>query len=618
MAKREPLDTGYGFNFDPEERPDWWLRAAQVFYQMIVHTQGHNPAKLLFLQRPNEDPDVLNFRLQNFESITMDAIGRAINSVLTPIGSAPFRVYLDDETQQYIDRPIFGTTHAYGTGYDYFQWIVNVAMLKVFNDPNGYTTWMPYGLGLTDNTVPVDCLPYQIYSVCITHLDGEYITFYRPEERFNLGDGSDGRMYYTITRDAYFRHKERFIEGEKKTTFDTELIYQHNIGEIPIVLNGGIRRTSIGQYDYKTRKALFGEKNYGSWMPYTEMGNGGGFALNNFGLPQFIDYYDSFFCGFVPYGNEALKCFDDWKASRLMTAHPRVVEKQMPCTAEGCDSGKIWVKKDEYHDCRSCGGSGSVMVRSPYGSYVVKVPDSTTLDNQTLVDDPISFVQPPVEGLRYMDESWQMLIKKASESVFQLFTDTAQSGEAKKVDREDKYSFVKKISDHAFDHIIYNHLWYLVRLRNIVNPAEPVVVKPESFMIRDEESLIEELKQLNESDAPVQVKIKAQKELVKRRYSGIEDASEMIDALVLFDPLYGKSIADIQLANISGAVAIRDWQKHMYADNIMYKLLQRNGIEWLLNDDAVILADMNAEFEAVVPAPPTQIQIPKIILDEEI
>jgi hypothetical protein len=37
----------------------------------------------------------------------------------------------------------------------------------------------------------------------------------------------------------------------------------------------------------------------------------------------------------------------------------------------------------------------------------------------------------------------------------------------------------------------------------------PIVVAPQSFMIRNEASLIDELKALNEANAPIQVKIRA-------------------------------------------------------------------------------------------------------------
>lgn len=606
----EPIDTGYGFFFNPEERPDAYLRWAEQFYRMIVHTQGHNPGKLLYLQRPNEADDIYRYRLNNFEAITQGAISRAKSEVFSPIQSSKYSIDTDDDTEEYIEQPRFGETKAYGTGMNYTQYIFSVASQRIIDDPNGYLTWMPAGEGVYDPTVKLEPYSYLIYSVCITHLSDERITFYRPEERFWLSNGKTGRVFYTITKEAYYRHSE-YVLRDDETSFDTELLYTHNLGFIPIVLNGGFRRSAIGQYDYKTKKAVFGESTYLGWSPYALASTGS--ALNNLLMPQFVDYYESFFTGFVPYANEALKTFDDWKGARVMTSNPIRVEKQMPCTAEGCQNGMVWGRdennNDTRHACRSCNGTG-VLVRSPFGVYQVKVPDSTTLENQTLVDDPVSYVAPPVDGLTYMQTAWETLIHKAELELYQLFTDSAQSGEAKKVDREGKYAMIMAMSSHMFDHVIYNHLNILVRLRNLVNPEPVRIVKPQSFAIRDEAMIIEELKELNDAKAPIPVIVKAQKDLMKKRYSGKADASEMIELMVQFDPLYGQSMADIESMHRMGAIDLRAVQKHAYAYHVIERLSERNE-NWMENrEETELLAEMEAEFNAIVPPPKTEIVIP--------
>lgn len=608
-------DTGYGFSFNPEARPDAYLRWAQTYAQMIVHTQGHNPGKLLALMRPNEMQEVYNYRMANFEAITMGSISRAKNEIIAPISSSKFTPYLDESIEEYVELPIFGMTKAYGTGFNYWNYIYKVACDRMFDDPNGYLTWLPHGEGLSDPGKPVECRAYQIYSVCIVRFTDDYITFFCPEERFSLQSGRMGRIYYTISREAYYRHREIEIDGNNETTFGTELIYAHNLGRIPITLNGGIRKSAIGTYDYKTQQALWGENAISGWSPYVQSGGvSGTFDLQNMVMPVFIDYFESFLMGFVPYANEALKTFDDWKGSRVMTSNPIRVEKQMPCTAEGCNKGVIWGRdgsgNETSHNCHSCNGTG-VNVRSPFGTYIVKVPDTTTMDNQTLVDDPVSYVSPPVDGLTYMQTAWEGLIKKAEQELYQLFTETVQSGEAKKVDREGKYALISRMTDHIFDHIMFNHLWDLTCLRNIINPEPPKLIKPTSFTIRDEADIIEELKQLDEANAPIPVKVKAQKDLMKKRFSGKEDASEVIEIMALFDPLYGQSMADIESMQRMGAIQTRDVQKHAYCFNILERVIEKNGDEWFRdNEEDVILQAMQAEFDLIVPPPADKIVIP--------
>jgi hypothetical protein len=390
-------------------------------------------------------------------------------------------------------------------------------------------------------------------------------------------------------------------------------MYKHNLGVLPIVLNGGIPVSDMGRYDYKTSKALFNSGTYGSWSVYN-LGATGLFSPNNFQMAEVVDYFDSFFAGFREYGDEAITSFSDWQGSRVMTSNPIRVEKQMPCTAEGCDNGLVWFNdgsgNETRQNCRTCNGSG-VLVRSPFGVYQVKVPDTTTMDSQTLVDDPVSYVSPPVEGLRYMQEAWEVLIKKAEQELYQMFTDSAQSGEAKKVDREGKYAMIMAMSNHMFDHVMYNHLWLLIQLRNIINPQRPEITKPTSFAIRDEQAIIDELKALNEADAPLPVKVKAQKDLMKKRFSGQSNATEAFELLTLFDPLYGQALDAIEAGQRMGAIQIRDIQKHYYAFNILERLIERNGDEWLNQEEDKLLNDMQIEFDLVVPPPATTIIVPE-------
>jgi hypothetical protein len=70
-------------------------------------------------------------------------------------------------------------------------------------------------------------------------------------------------------------------------------------------------------------------------------------------------------------------------------------------------------------------------------------------------------------------------------------------------------------------------------------------------------------------------------------------------------------MADIQSANMMGAVNEVDIQRHLMADSIVYKLISRNGAEWLTKSDDALLADMNAEFALVAKPTRTEIIIPE-------
>lgn len=84
----------------------------------------------------------------------------------------------------------------------------------------------------------------------------------------------------------------------------------------------------------------------------------------------------------------------------------------------------------------------------------------------------------------------------------------------------------------------------------------------------------------------------------------------MLEIVVLFDPLYGQKMADIMSAYNMGAVSSVDVQRHMVADNLMMRLVERNGDRWLTLSDEQQLADMEAEFATIRMVSPTEIIIP--------
>ena len=121
--------------------------------------------------------------------------------------------------------------------------------------------------------------------------------------------------------------------------------------------------------------------------------------------------------------------------------------------------------------------------------------------------------------------------------------------------------------------------------------------------------IIEELKQLNEANAPIPVKVKAQKDLMKKRFSGKAEASEVIELMVQFDPLYGQSMEDIERMQRMGAIDTRSVQKHAYVYYILERVMERDDVYEM--EEVNVLELMEAEFNVIVPPPATTIIVPE-------
>ena len=82
------------------------------------------------------------------------------------------------------------------------------------------------------------------------------------------------------------------------------------------------------------------------------------------------------------------------------------------------------------------------------------------------------------------------------------------------IDREDSFSQLTKISNNIFDEIIFKSLLFIEKYRNVVQPMNPVIVKPISFSMKTEDDLIDELNKLTDKNAPIAFLVESTIELL--------------------------------------------------------------------------------------------------------
>lgn len=598
------------WSYKPDIRPREWLRWAQSFYGMIVHTREHNPGKLLFAESPNETDAIFQYRLDTYEPITLGGITRAKAEMFTAIFGSNFTVpQIDPNIAEYIKEPRFGITDGVsGSGMDFWQYWNKAYAERVVDDANGYFTWLPEGDGRFDANAYLDPEPYMIYSVAIMSLDSDHITFYRPEQFMNV-DG-EGVIYYfwTITKDAYYR---QWYTGNKTKDgayiYETEPVYVHGLGRLPIIKNPGIYTSSLGVYDYATSNKTRGEA--GGWYPGYGMSTG----MNSRGmmLPYVVNYQKSFFSGYVPMADEALKTHSTFRSALMMTGSPVRMVQMMDCDECGGTGYRAW---DESANggtggaaiCGSCRGIGKNLIRSNMGEYQFKVQDVDKLPpgaKPITIQDPIKYIHPPVEGLKHLGETAFMYLEKAECELYQMYSDKVRSGDAEETIREGKYKMAAKMSDAMFT-AAQEALDILAALRNITNPVPTRIVKPTGFDIPDEDDLMEELKKLGESGAPDSVKLKKQMELAERVFTGDPNARRLVELPSQFDALYNKTADEIN--SLLSAMPPDEGndlrRRHIYTQKVLGKLLSEKGDLWLELPIDVQLAEMEEAYQAMIPA----------------
>ncbi len=205
-----------------------------------------------------------------------------------------------------------------------------------------------------------------------------------------------------------------------------------------------------------------------------------------------------------------------------------------------------------------------------------------------------------VEVLEYSGKAWQILLKRAEDALHLDKIDEAQSALAKRVDQEDGFMLLIKISNNTFDEIIYRSLLIIEKYRSVNNPMDPVIVKPISFMMKTEIDLINEINMLSDKNAPMAFLVETTKDLAKKRFSGNQSVARIVEILVSYDPIYNVSTKDKQILVQSGTIKKDDIIKSLFAYKTLVKLVSEKGTEYLETQLSDIFADLDAEIAPIV------------------
>ena len=533
-------------------RPKNWENWNRVRNTMFIHTRGKNPGEILTSRRPNEDPDVQKYRLSIYEPITKGSMNRAIDKLFRIFQNANFSISVSDELNTYLTERKFD-------GQYFYSYIQKFVVRRMIEDPNGWLVWIPVGEGLTNPAVKVDAEPVLIMSDQIKVLEPGWLTWIAQDEHspvmVNGKSQMTGLVYYSLTDTEFLKHTQFGQSIDKK--FQTEVIYQHDIGAIPGVILGG---------------DLTDEH-----------------------------FFDSYFSAFVPFANEAIRQYSDWTAVMTTSAFPYREEIAENCNGKGCRDGIVYNHETEEHEtCGICKGTGRVISRSPFGVFLrEKANPALGVDGD--VNGPmIRFISPDVSIIEYSGQAWQTLLKKAEESLHLNVIDESQSGVAKMIDREDSFSQLTKISNNIFDEIIFKSLLFIEKYRNVVQPMSPVITKPISFSMKTEDDLIDELNKLTDKNAPIAFLVESTKDLARKRFSGNKSVSRMVEVLVSYDPIFHLNTKDKQMLLAAGSIKKDDLIRSLFAYKTLIGLTAEFGTEFLEKPLGEIFAELDRRIQPTI------------------
>lgn len=514
---------------DNKEQVEKW-RA--IFYQMAVHTRKRKPVELLLAQRPNEEDNIFNYRLNNYRAITYGSMNRALDSAGRLLNKTQYEIVANDKTKAYLNKKQF---EAQNTAYDFYTYSEKVTFKRTIEDPNGFLVWLPTGEGLENDSVEVEPKPFFFSLDKIRDITPEVASFLSDEVNMITENGKQipGEVFYLITKQWFYKLVQ--VSTDKRKKYRLDEIYEHKIGEIPAFVLGG--------------------------------------DMNAEG------YFESYFAPYCAFGDEAVVTFSDWQGIKVTSGYPYREEFYIECEIKTPKktSDPIPAKEQKY----SKNIEMSKFPRTPFNTIIRKIPnnknDSEIQGEKILpVDIPsIRFISPDIETLKYQGESWELLIEMAEDALhLNLSNGTNQSGVAKKEDTKQETAMIDKIGNNYFNHQMLNSIKFIDCYLNLI-PFDKSTVEvniPATFVIPTTEELVTEIGDLKSKNAPSIFVAEATTQLAKRKFNGSPTSKKVFDLISIIDPLFTYGVAEkISMLNSNG-ISQEEYIRSIHAYSIINRI----------------------------------------------
>lgn len=502
----------------PLRHENYYYTKDQAF-EMAVHIEGLKPAELLEEYRPNEPIDIHNYRLKIWEPITKSWAKKIINVAKKIKMSGNWKTDHPKEIDTSI--PEGETLEDYAdNNYPQFgsieNWVFNVTLKQDFIDANALCVFMPLDVEIeeTDFFQPFGKIyrSDQVYD----YDDGNYYTILLDEKSL-IKDKYDGNIYLVVTKNEIIKITQVGRDGSKNV-YEQETVYTHNFDDTPAFFLGG---------DYATNSFPF--------------------------------VFDSFIYDVVPFWNKAVRQESDLDAQYVQHMYLERVEIEVDCD-NNCyyDDNEgynvVAVRDGECVMCKRCQGTGKIKGRSPHGVTQVKKDELGTENTQ--IFPGVEYIDKPIDIVTKAEERVDSLITKGLATLNMEFLSQiplTQSGEAKKVDREEVSAWLSDVSDNLFDNILYNSYYYinLWRYFMLFNGSQerleanlPTIHKPINFNIITDEIIAQQMNSFKNSGVSDETLSILESDLIDKRFSSDVDKRKILKTILELDPMPNKSEQD--------------------------------------------------------------------------
>lgn len=481
---------------------------------MAIHIFGDDPTELMSITRPREEKQIADYRRDAYQPITKASANKAIsitNKIFNPISySVVFNTNGGSKTEEFKKY----TTEYFPDYNSVITFVREVLTKKMLADPNGIAAVRPQRVE-KDEAKRLKPIIKVFGSKSIISEDDQH---YNVLTRFEHDGGV--KTFYFEYFDAFTWKRYKAIYKKSKVEIEILEEYNHEFGE---------------------------EKGIPAWKLR------GISEANDNGEVMFKSYFDPALANW----NNAIIHEDDVKAAFVQHMHPIRWEASTTCDykmkGQQCRGGRIKFADGDEDVCPSCNGSGLKPLNSPFGAY--KIPESKLNGNNGQFV-PVGFVEVPTAATELLSERAEKQQEKGLWALNMDISDKVgenQSGVAKVIDRSELQDFLYAISETVFD-IHLNNIFmfcalyqYNEEMKGNVEDILPQVNKPTNFDVSTNAELVNNFKASKESGLDRNYLLTKQIELNNKEFAANPQMKEIMNAILLIDPLAGYNVDEVNL-----------------------------------------------------------------------
>jgi hypothetical protein len=477
-----------------------YVEVMKHHFEVAVHAEkGYFPHHILRTKAPNQTPEEWNYQKGIYEPYTRSSWGRALNKTKIISNKQNYSITgWDDEQKEYFygDYPDYHNIEAF---------FFDIVRPETINYPNKVLLIEPKriptkinsaGEEVADDSVMID--PVAVI------VDEKDVIFYRENELtiFYIGTVNELPAFKAVDKSTFYKViGQRGVNGESEYTVTP--YYTHNWGYVPARRLGG--------------------------KPVKK--------------DNFI-YYESFFSEAIPDLNGVIRLRSNLDMANYTNVFPVRIERVDFCTfqnAEGqsCTNGKIWNLNDgKWGSCPSCNGTGRANRHSPTGVKEVLQKDTALEGAQLGINDIVTFVSPPIDGIESIKKQADEKEYKAFAFIFRPADKTQVTVEGAMGEKEEAHSFYQQLAN-----VVFNNMDFAIEgigfMRFGADFVKPDITKPTSFNTLTSADITGEIESANTAKLPTSYRKQLILQSTETRFNSNEEAERYIKASMELDKIWG-------------------------------------------------------------------------------